>query len=264
MESTLRLSLPTMDQLKAVFERKYRHGSELGWAPKRRLNHGYFLPTDYYEATIEKHIEPGNRWLDVGGGRAIFPQNGQLAQELVDRCEHVVAVDPSDNVLDNPFVHERHRMLLENYETDQTFDLVTMRMVAEHVANPTAFVSALSRLLKPGGRAIVFTVNLYSPVTVVSRFTPFGLHYRLKSLFWKGEERDTFPTAYRMNRQSDLAQYFSEHGFAEEAFTRIDDLSVFRTRKRLGAMELKLWQMCKRLRISYPENCLLGIYRKQG
>ena len=62
-------------------------------------------------------------WLDVGGGHNIFPENPALAEALVSRCSTVVAVDPSANVHDNRFVQERVQAFIEDYRTDQQFDL---------------------------------------------------------------------------------------------------------------------------------------------
>ena len=93
-------------------------------------------------------------------------------------------------------------------------------MVVEHVANPTAFVDALSCLLKPGGMAIVLTVNAWSPITLISRFLPFGLHHPIKRLFWGGEEEDTFPVQYKMNTRKILFKHFAKAGFEETVFAK--------------------------------------------
>jgi hypothetical protein len=106
------------------------------------------------------------------------------------------------------------------------------------------------------------TVNLRSPITVVSRLTPFWAHYRIKRLFWGGEERDTFPVQYRMNTRPVLRRWFEQHGFREAAFTRLDDLSTFGRFRYLNAAELRIWRVFRRMGIAYPENCLLGIYER--
>jgi hypothetical protein len=117
-------------------------------------------------------------------------------------------------------------------------------------------------LLRSGGRAIVLTVNLRSPITVVSRLTPFWAHYRIKRLFWGGEERDTFPVQYRMNTRRVLRNWFERHGFREAAFARLDDLSTFGRFRYLSAAELKVWRAFRRAGFAYPEHCLLGIFER--
>jgi SAM-dependent methyltransferase len=166
-------AMPTSAELEAVFRSKYGDPAATGWSPRRRHGFGYFLPADIYEAVVARHSHPGCHWLDVGGGHAIFPENPTLAKELVARCSRVVAVDPSDNVHRNPFVHERVQSFLEDFATDTSFDLATLRMVVEHVERPGAFTAALGRLVRPGGRVVVFTVQPLG--TDLGRFAPAPL-----------------------------------------------------------------------------------------
>src|SRR4051812_25433977 len=172
--------LPTPADLAALFALKYGDPATTGPNPRRRHRFDYFLPADVYEATVANAVFPGCDWLDVGGGASPFPDNPRLAAELAARAGRFVGVDPSANVHDNPYTREKHRAFIENYHADAPFDLATLRMVAEHVTDPPAVVAALARLVKPGGRAIVLTVDLWSPITVVSRLTPFGIHHPVK------------------------------------------------------------------------------------
>ncbi|MBY0230967.1 MAG: class I SAM-dependent methyltransferase [Gemmataceae bacterium] len=255
--------LPSDAELEDLFLRKHGGHERMGPGPRRRFASRYFLPADVYEATVEKHVFPGCSWLDVGGGHALFPDNEGLARALAARAGRVVAVDPSPNVLRNPFAQDRVNAFLEDYSSDAPFDLATMRMVVEHVERPSAFVGSLSRLVRPGGLAIVFTVNLWAPVTLVSRLVPFGLHHAVKSLFWGGEEKDTFPAHYRMNTRMTLRRLFAEGGFAEAAFAKLGDLSVFGKFGFLNRVELALWRAARLAGVQYPENCLLGLYAKR-
>ena len=136
-------------------------------------------------------------------------------------------------------------------------------MVAEHVDKPEKVISALRRLLRPGGIAIVFTVNLNSPITLVSRLVPQRLHHPVKKLFWGGEEKDTFPTQYKMNTRRTLKQLFEKHNFQERAFLYVDDIALFRRFRYLSYVETVLWWTISRVGLRYPENCLLGVYQRR-
>ena len=142
-------TLPSLGQLESLWVQKYgpadKKAGLLAW--RRRL--GYFLPADVHEALVAKLVNDGDRWLDVGGGHSIFPHNPATARELVARCKRVDAVDPSQNVLKNTFVHETAQSTVENYQPAEAFDLVTMRMVVEHVSDPQSFTRALARLVPP-------------------------------------------------------------------------------------------------------------------
>ena len=256
-------ALPTRQELETLFAQKHGPPEAVGWAPRRRLHFGYFLPADIYEALVEKLVLPGCAWLDVGGGHAVFPENPGLARRLASRCAKLVAVDPSENVLHNGFAHERVRCMLEEYAPEARFDLATARMVVEHVGAPADFVNALARLLTPGGAAVVFTVNRRSPIALLSWLLPFRLHHPIKRLFWGGEEADTFPTRYLMNTRAELRRLFEQAGFEERAFAKPGDLSLFGRFRWLNALELRLWSGLQRVGLTYPENCLIGVYRKR-
>ena len=252
----------TSQELYELFLVKYGSPEKAGWAPRRRLKWGYHQPADHYETLVNKLVTSKTDWIDVGGGGVLFPHNRTLARELSDRANHVIGVDPSDNIESNTFVHESAQCLIEEFETSEKFDLATLRMVAEHIAEPSAVVSALNRLIRNGGSVVIFTVNRWSPVTIVSSLFPFWLHHPIKKLFWGGQEKDTFPTVYRMNTRRRLRQLFQECGFEERHFAYLDDLSVSGRFKLLNYFELILWRMLRFFRLRYPENCLLGVYQK--
>jgi SAM-dependent methyltransferase len=255
---------PTREELERVFRQKHGDPARTGWAPRTRFQFGYFTPDDYYDAVVAKLVEDKCAWLDVGGGRDIFPDNRALAAELAGRCRLVVSVDPSDTVDENPFAHQRVKMKIEDYVSREPFDLATLRMVAEHIDNPEASVAALSRLVKPNGAVVVYTINRWSPVSLATWLTPFRLHHPVKELLWKTAERDTFPVVYRMNTRSQLRRYFSRSGFRERHFTYLDDCRTFHRSRPLHFLELSMWRLLRTGGAHYPETCLLGVYQRTG
>ena len=259
-----RTFLPTHSDLAALFARKHGDPATTGPNPRRRHHHGYFLPADVYEATVANAITPGVAWLDVGGGASPFPDNPGLAAELAGRAGRFVGVDPSPNVYANPYVRERHQGFIEQYYPTDPFDVATLRMVVEHVTDPPEVVAALARLVRPGGVVILLTVDLLSPITVVSHLTPFGLHHPIKKLLWGGEEKDTFPTAYRMNTRRELKRLFTRGGFREAEFAYLDDCSTFSRFPFLNTLELLAWRGLRKLGRHYPECNLIGVYTRTG
>jgi SAM-dependent methyltransferase len=256
--------LPSREQILRLLALKHQDPLREGWAVRARYRHGYLLPDDVYTAVVERHVTPGTRWVDVGGGRNVFPFHRALAKVLAERCQLLVGVDPSDNLQANPYVHEKAQCTIEEYRTDHVFDLATLRMVAEHIPDPPKAIAALRRLLRPGGRVILYTVNRWSPVTILSGLTPFGLHHRLKEVFWGGDERDTFQTFYHMNTRKRLKDLFEEGGFEERLFAHLDDCGTFGQIPGLYHAELLACRLLRRIGLRYPENCLLGVYEKRG
>jgi 2-polyprenyl-3-methyl-5-hydroxy-6-metoxy-1,4-benzoquinol methylase len=140
-------------ELIAVFSRKYGRHATLGWGPEMRLRHGYFTPDDHYEALVSRLLEPGANWCDVGCGRDIFPAFPELARELAHRCSFVYGIDPDENIKENTLISEGFQGLVEDCPSTHEFDLVTLRMVAEHIVDPPRVLARVAQLLKPGGRS---------------------------------------------------------------------------------------------------------------
>lgn len=252
----------TENELYEIFKIKYGSPDTTGWSPRRRLKYNYYSPGDIYEAMVRNLVTAETKWIDVGGGRALFPFNNTLSERLSNNCHKLVAVDPSENVLENPYAHDKSMCMIEDFDTDEKFNLATFRMVAEHITNPEDVILKLHELLEPNGIVVIYTINKYSPVPIITKMTPFHFHYRVKKFLWGGEERDTFPVAYKMNTRKELKGLFTKHGFSEQSFHYLDDLSSFSRFKRLNLIELWVWKALKAIGVRYPENNLLGIYCK--
>jgi SAM-dependent methyltransferase len=250
-------------RMAALLEMKYGPPDGQGWSPRLRARFGHQSPDDWYEATLFELVGPDTAWLDVGCGRKLFPANPEAARRLSATCRFLMGVDPSPNGPDNPFVHDRAQCGLEDFATDRRFDLVTLRMVAEHVLHPEALVAALRRLTLPGGRVVIYTVPRFSPVSLVAAATPMAVHHVVKRLLWETDERDSFPVAYRMNTRRRLRRLFEREEFEEEHFRFLDDCRSFGRWKPRAMAELAACAALRRGGLRYPEACLLGIYRRR-
>src|SRR6202000_1313212 len=102
-------------------------------------------------------------------------------------------------------------------------DLITLRMVAEHVEAPETVAKQLALLLNPGGRIVIYTVSRHSPSVLAAAATPLWVHHAVKRVLWRTEERDTFPTVYRMNTRAALRRLFCGEGLSEVMFEYLAD-----------------------------------------
>src|SRR5512146_175785 len=94
---------PSSRDLEKLFARHHGNPDTHGWRVRMRRRFGYFSPDEWYEAVVDRLVTPGCRWVDVGGGHSIFPQNVPLSTELAARAGLLVGVDPSENVFANRF-----------------------------------------------------------------------------------------------------------------------------------------------------------------
>src|SRR5437762_7726551 len=136
-------------------------------------------------------------------------------------------------------------------------------MVAEHVEDPTATISALNRLIRADGKIIVYTVSKFSAASLIAAATPTWVHHVVKRYLWWSSERDNFPTFYRMNTRKELLKHFTRAGFSEEIFLYLNDCRSFQRWKWVMILELTTERVFRNLRLRYPELCLLGVYRKR-
>lgn len=255
---------PNRIDLEKIFRQKYGDPSTTGPTPRRSYRLGYFPPDEYYNSLVANLVTDGCAWIDVGGGQSVFPDHPALARELAGRCGTLIGVDPSDTLDDNQIVHRRIKSTIESFVSAEQFDLATLRMVAEHIAEPEAAVASLARLMKVGGKVVIYTINLWTPVSVVSWLTPFWLHHPIKRLVWNTVEEETFPVTYRMNTRRKLSGLFERHGFRERYFAYLDDCWLFFRFRWLNALELSLWRLLKAMKIRYPETRLLAVYEKSA
>ncbi len=258
----MQVKAPDRTALDQVFRQKYGPPESCGWGPRMRWRADYFNPDDWYEALLARLVVPGTAWLDVGSGRELFPSNPALARLLAARADRLVGVDPDPTLQENPYVHEKVAMGMADFDGERAFDLVTLRMVAEHVADPAALVRSVDRALRPGGRAVVYTVCGASPMPLLTRLAPMGLRHRLKAFLWGTQPKDTFPTCFRMNGRTRLQLLFSAVGMREELFLRLDDCRTTGRFRVLNQVELDLRGLCRGFGLPYPEHCLLGVYQK--
>lgn len=255
---------PSADALRAIFVMKYGDPTSCGWGPGMRWRFDYFNPDDWYEALLLGIVRKETRWLDVGCGRELFPSNQPLGRELSKRCALLAGVDPDATLDENPYVHERAKALFDDWDGGHRFDLITLRMVAEHVVDPSKLMASIRRAAAPGARVVVYTVNKFSPVPLFTSLVPFGLRHKIKHVLWRTQQKDTFPTAFQMNTRATLQGLFAGQGFREVAFEKLDDCRSF-SRFRFGQWcELSFRRLLRCVGLRYPETCLLGVYELEN
>ncbi|HXQ27349.1 MAG TPA: methyltransferase domain-containing protein [Candidatus Acidoferrales bacterium] len=115
--------------------------------------------------TALRYVSPGGRALDLGAG------TGALAERLQRAGLQVNAAD-IDNYfeLDSEFIQIDLNDPNFDRRLGSGFDLITSVEVIEHLENPTAYLRAIERLLKPGGVAILTTPNVENVAARIKYF----------------------------------------------------------------------------------------------
>lgn len=146
---------PTRDELSGLYPADYHSFS----AARNPI--AEFLLRRYQRrqaALCRKHLPAGGRFLEIGCA------NGDVLAELQGQYPVVRGIELTEDAA----AAARARGLdvfcgtLEEFETDERFDLVFMSHVIEHVLDPVATVRRIAELLAPGGVLYLETPNIGS------------------------------------------------------------------------------------------------------
>ena len=158
-----------------------------------------------YKARLETLVDGSSAWLDVGCGHDIIPawltSSGSWQRDTISRASIVVGVDPDlSSLLKHQFIQQKVQASTEALPfRDESFSLITMNMVAEHLQNPIIVFREIVRVLKPGGLLLVHTPNVLNYRSLCAMMIPRRVKLAMIKFFEDREEQDVFPTFYRVN-----------------------------------------------------------------
>lgn len=223
-----------------------------------------------YARLLPKLVQDGDAWLDAGCGHQVF-KLGAIREEteIVARTGLAVGCDLSWQAL------RAHRSLKGRVCTDlsrlpfasETFHVVSLNYVAEHLEEPEKVFVELSRVLRPAGVLIVVTPNALGYFARLARLgrklLPGSLVRSFVLLREFRSAEDIFPTFYRANTRDDLLRQVTEAGLAEEDFRMLRDPAIFNFIAPLAAVELLLVRLLSLVGFrKLPGGTMIGVYRR--
>jgi len=171
-------------------------------------------PYRLFENKVDQLVTGGARvLLDAGCGRTV-----PVLRKYLGRVDRLIGVELVD-FTDVPSGIETYNADLSALPlADASVDLIMSRSVFEHLTDPESVYREFSRVLKPGGRLVFLTANMWDYGTLVARLVPNRLHGRIVKVVEGREEEDTFPTAYKTNTRRDVDRLAAGTGLAVEHF----------------------------------------------
>ena len=184
-----------------------------------RMTPGWQPATDVYERLIRQYLQEGDTLLDLGCGR------GGVLEQLTDMALYAIGIDPDTDSLTEHRLPGLPRVTATSTAiplAPESCDMVICAWVMEHLAEPTATLHEVARVLKPGGIFICLTPNRHSPVARLNRALKRWQHFLVPLLYGR-EEADTFPVVYQANTPEDIAELAYAVGLSPRATFLIHD-----------------------------------------
>lgn len=216
-----------------------------------------------YARMLERLASGASEWLDVGCGHAFAPDWVPLRLESLKQ-RRIIGVDPDAQSLRN------HPGLTYGVVASgealpfppNSFDLVTMNMVLEHVEHPQRLFSEVFRVLKPEGVFLTHTPNLRGYTTALTRLGPPRLRVMLAGLLQGRDASDVYPTFYRANTAPTLHQLATAAGFTRLTIDYVESSPLFANFPPLLLPEMMFIRMMRTLRVTTLRPCLLTMVHK--
>lgn len=174
--------VPSTQKTRAFYDALSRGDVSRGlWGLEKRFDAEKIISSPsvdrHFRAMVRPHIAATDRVLDVGCGP------GGFTAILAEMSNRVVGVDVSEEFVDAANRTFARRELAQANAVPgsatrlpfdgESFDIVTLIDVIHHLDSPAAALKEISRVLRPGGRLLVFEPNKLNPVlTFLCLFDP--------------------------------------------------------------------------------------------
>jgi ubiquinone/menaquinone biosynthesis C-methylase UbiE len=221
-----------------------------------------------YKQALQTHSPQGGIWLDLGCGHQLLPDwmpsSQQDEADLLEKPRLFVGIDADASSLQKNNV--ARNLVVGNAEIlpfrSEAFDLVTANMVVEHVQLPAELLGEVRRVLKPGGKFLFHTPNLWGYTTLTARLLPQRLKIWLAQFLQGREEADVFPTFYRLNSPASIKAIARESGLEVSEISLIESSAQTAMLGPLVILELLLIRVLRWDFLSGLRTNLIVVLRK--
>jgi SAM-dependent methyltransferase len=241
------------------------NGYDIYWWSQPRIVPG-LRPSQYaYTDRLTAAVRPGLAWLDVGCGRRPVPawMPAEMQTALLRRTDLAFGVDMDfPSLVDNDVLRGRVQASAGSLPfATAAFDVVSANMVVEHLERPSAILTEIRRVLRPGGRFVFHTPNRRFWAIGLARVVPERVKLSLVRLLEGRAATDVFPTWYRFNEAGDIRRLAATAGFEVEHLEHISSSAVTAALGPVAWPELVVIRLMRRPSFARWRSNLIGVLR---
>lgn len=172
--------------------------------------------SEAYACLVSEHLSSHTVWLDAGcGSRLLEPDMDTLENWLGTHCKSIFGMDLA--VTSNRNIKSLlSGSLYQIPFRDNSLDLITCRMVVEHLDKPQEAFMEIARCLRPDGALVVITPNLANYAIfgngVATKVMPEKLHRYIVHALDSRADEEIFPVRYKANTMHRLVYLLNTSG----------------------------------------------------
>jgi SAM-dependent methyltransferase len=180
----------------------------------QRWYRGAVHPYRVFEQRVDALLAGGDKvLLDAGCGRTV-----PVLRTYLGKAQRLIGVELVDFTDVPPGIETHNTDLAHLPLPDGCVDVIMSRSVFEHLTDPEPVYREFARVLRPGGRVVFLTANMWDYGTLAARLVPNRYHAKVISAVEGRAEEDTFPTAYKTNTRKDVDRLARDAGLSVERF----------------------------------------------
>lgn len=224
----------------------------------RRLTPNWRDSLTIYRDIIEQATNADTRILDVGCG------HGDFLKPVYDKTSHTYGLDPDKEALGkNKLIKNKVVGTVEEIPFESNFfDLVVSAWVLEHLTDPQRAFEEIFRVLKPGGKVIFLTPNVWNYNVWIIRLIPDQFHDFFTRKLYGRQEHDTYPKQYNFNSAQKIAKTLQPIGFKKSQLILNGDPSYISFNRPLFALGRLLEKILDFKPFNFAKVHLIGVYEK--
>lgn len=224
----------------------------------RKLSPKWRDSLQIYKGFIEEITNAETYLLDVGCG------HGDFLQSILKKTPNTYGLDPdADALSNNSLIKNKVLGEVENIPfKNNFFDLVLMEWVLEHLTDPRQAFREIYRVLKPGGKVVFITPNVWNYNVWIIRAIPHCFHAFLTRKLYGRQDGDTYPVQYKINSGGKIKKIMEATGFSKVVLVTNGDPSYISFNKPLFAFARFLEKILDYQVFRFAKVHLIGVYQK--